>query len=158
MIAIAFSASAATAPNAGPYIFTGTETLQSGNSSNCLPTSPLSISGDAVVSGDHTLYLHIKATSNNPATGIDIKNIVLQFGVSSGGRLSYVLLPRTGSYNGAFNGAVTTAGSDGSFSESITLLTGPLQIGHSGQCQTAFDLTMKPGINKALLKLFGGVL
>jgi hypothetical protein len=146
-------------PGVGPYIFTGTATVLSGGS-GCLGSSPLNVTGDAVVANKNgnALDLHIKAATGVSAVVLTINNIPLQYGVQSSGSLTYVLLPQTASYTGTYNSAVTTKGRNGNFGETITVVSGPFVIGGSGSCQIGLDITATPGINKALLKLFNNVL
>lgn len=151
----AFALSANT-PVGGPYKFTGTATLLSGNST-CLGESPASISGDAVISG-RTFVLHIKSSSATYATGITFNGYSPVYGQTVTGSVSYVLLPSTETHKGRFAALATPGGSGGVFTEAITLQTGALIGTAKDSCQIGLSIGLTSGINKALMKLLNGVL
>ena len=160
VVCYAGQASAAKVPADGPYTFTGSATILSG-ASDCIGASPAAISGDAIVSEKGKKFLlHIKASSDVAATGIDFsanQNVIVRYGVQVSGATSYVLLPKTTPHAGKF-AALAAAGTGSSFTDAITLVTTPLLVGKTGSCEIGLALTMTPGINKALLKLLNGVL
>ncbi len=149
----------ANTPVGGPYKFTGTATVLSGNPS-CLGESPASISGDALVSGQ-TFVLHIKSSSATYATGITFKSngySPVPYGQPVSGSVSYVLLPSTETHKGSFTALASSGSSGSTFTEQMTLQTGALSGTTKETYQIGLAITLTSGINKALLKLLGGVL
>jgi hypothetical protein len=156
------NASAAPVPGGGPYIFTGTATILSGNSDCLGAPSPAAIAGDAIVaSGGSGFDLHITSSAVTYAVAANFKTYSgfspVQFGRTQTGSLSYFLLPSTVQHAGSFS-ALAERGTGGGFTDTITLTTGPLIGKPAGTCQIELTLTLTPGINKALLKLLKGVL
>ncbi len=156
------AASAAPVPTGGPYIFTGTATILSGNSDCLGAPSPASIAGDALVAnGGSGFDLHITSSAVTYAVAASFKTYnyasPVLFGRTESGSLSYLLLPSTASHTGSFS-SLAARGTAGGFTDTITLTTGPLMGTAKGSCTIQLALTFTPGINKALLKLLKGVL
>jgi hypothetical protein len=154
--------SAAPLPTGGPYTFTGTATILSGNTDCLGAPSPAAIAGDGIVAkGGSGFNLHITASAVTYAFAGNFKTYSgyspVLFGRTETGSLSYFLLPSTVQHPGTFT-SLAERGTSGGFTDTLTLTTSPLIGKATGSCTIELSLSFKPGINKALLKLLNGVL
>lgn len=152
----------ATGPNNGSYTFTGTAALVSGPA-NCMGAATAAVTGDGFVSnrGVPTLYLHIKGSAAILAFGATLAAGVgspINYGQSGSNSMPYVLLTTATSYRGQYLARAYPGLTDADFKETVVMKTQPLTGVGSGACTIRLALSLVPGINKALLGLFGGVL